>query len=378
MKQWMSISLALLLSLAILSSCAFPCGKKDAEPEPPVESQSKPEEVLLNEGVDTKIEITGYTTYSGALESYFLSEGDKIAVISPSGLPDEEQVSATVKGLKAWGYEPVAGSHASAEIRTLDECMEDFRQALEDPEIKAIFCVRGGYGATEVMDALPADLIATARKPIIGYSDITVYHSAWTSAGLPSIHGCMSGTFTGLPEACAQAERSLLKGEIPSYKCEANQFCRQGTAEGVLIGGNLSTFAATLETAYDCTKINEPYILFIEEVGEDLRHIHRFLTVLKHHGVLDNAAGIVFGEWTELPDDGAGNYGRNRGGLFDSAADMITRQLLEGIDVPVAFGFPAGHGDVNYPLLMGEKATLTVAEDSFTLSSGDSQPASES
>ena len=108
-------------------------------------------------------------------------------------------------------------------------------------------------------------------------------------------------------------------------------------------------------------------MLFIEEVGENIQHVHRYLTVLKHLGILDNAKGIIFGEWTELPADGSGNFGKARGGKFESVADMIRREFLGDIQVPVAFGFPAGHGDVNYPLLMGKKVELSVSGSSYTL-----------
>lgn len=321
-----------------------------------------------DEGVHTRIGITGYTKYSGDPAGYFPAAGDKIAVISPSALVSREQAEMTAEGLRSWGFEPVMGRHVFPEQRTLEECMEDLRWALEDPEIKAIFCVRGGYGATEVMDALGEDLIASACKPVIGYSDITAYHGAWTRAGLPSIHACMSAAFGEFPEKCAEAEQHIMKGEIPSYECEADMYCREGTAEGILIGGNLATLAASLDTAYDSTELEGPYILFLEEVGENMQHIHRYLTILKHKGILDRAAGIIFGEWTELPANGMGNYGEARGGLFQSVADMITRQFLDGMDVPMAFGFPAGHGETNYPLLMGATAKLNVSAESYTLS----------
>ena len=109
---------------------------------------------------------------------------------------------------------------------------------------------------------------------------------------------------------------------------------------------------------------------FFEDVGEDVQHIHRYLTILKHAGVLDNAAGIVFGEWTDLPSDLDDYSGVSRGGAYKSIADMITRRFLPDISAPVAFGFPAGHGDINYPLLMGEKARLEVDSDNFTLTLG--------
>ena len=179
----------------------------------------------------------------------------------------------------------------------------------------------------------------------------------------------MSTAFAAdFPQTCADAELRMLKGELPAYQCVANAFCKAGRAEGILIGGNLSTFTAALDTAYDSTQLDRPYILFFEEVGENMQHIHRFLTILKHRGILDRAAGIVFGEWTELPADGLGNYGEARGGLFRSVADMISRQFLEGMEIPVAFGFPAGHGEANYPLLMGAKARLEVSAERFTLS----------
>ena len=322
----------------------------------------------IDEGTGTGIRIIGYTKFGGTPDDYFPAAGDKIAVISPSALPSREQTEATMEGIRSWGFEPVQGRHVYSEVRTLEECMEDFRWALEDPEIKAIFCVRGGYGATELMDAVTEDRIASAGKPIIGFSDITACHGAWTRAGLPSIHGSMSSAFQEFPEECAQAEQNMIAGELPIYECEADAYCREGTAEGILIGGNLSTFAATFDTAYDSTKLNKPYILFLEEVGENMQHIHRYLTILKHKGILDDAAGIVFGKWMELPSNGMGNYGDARGGLFASVADMITRQFLDDIEVPVAFGFPAGHGEVNYPLLMGATAKLEVSGNHYTLS----------
>ncbi len=321
---------------------------------------------FADEGTDTVCEVS-YSAYAGSRSSYFLSEGDRIAVISPSALPSREQVDAVIAGLKDWGYIPVEGKHVAEDTRTLEDCIEDLKWALEDPSVKAVFCVRGGYGASEVMDRIPAELIASAQKPIIGYSDISVYHSAWTTAGLPSIHACMSGTFIDLPETCAEAERNILKGVIPSYKCAGSPLNSPGEAEGILIGGNLSTYTSVLGSAYDSTKIGQPFILFLEDVGEDIQHIHRYLTMLKHLGILEKAAGIVFGEWTELPEDPADYSGNSRGGDFTSVADMIDRQFPELSGIPVAYGFPAGHGDVNYPLLMGEPVRLIVNEAYFTL-----------
>ena len=348
------IMILTLLGIALLAGCG---------------SEEQTEGKLVSEGVNTKCQVE-YKDYKGQHGDIFLSKGDKVAVISPSALPDRDQTDRTIRGLKDWGYEPVEGEHVCDKTRTMEDILSDLNWALEDKEIKGIFCVRGGYGSSEVADRIPAGLIRSSNKVIIGYSDITVYHSMWTVNGVPSIHACMSETFNTLENDCAVAEENILKGKIPSYKCENGKYYRTGKAKGVLIGGNLSTFSSVLNTAYDCTKTERPYIIFFEDVDEEMQQIHRYMTILKHAGVLKNASGIVFGEWTEFKAEKGDYSGSSRGGKFKSVADMIQRQFLDDIDVPVAFGFPAGHSDRNYPLLMGEEAELTVNNDGFELECG--------
>ncbi len=199
----------LFLLAAVIAVLMTSCFAEDKQPAQYTAGQ--PEEKLLAEGEDTKCEVT-YQTYNGKNQDLFLKEGDKLAVISPSTLPGREQTDAVISGLKAWGYVPVEGKYVCVETRTLADIMEDLQWALEDQQIKAIFCVRGGYGASEVADVLSSETIKNANKLIIGYSDITVYHSAWTSNGIPSIHACMSGTFDGFPESCFEAEEKILGG----------------------------------------------------------------------------------------------------------------------------------------------------------------------
>jgi muramoyltetrapeptide carboxypeptidase len=163
------------------------------------------------------------------------------------------------------------------------------------------------------MDRLAVSLIEQANKPIIGFSDITVYHSAWIKANVASIHSSMSSVFTSLPEQCVEAQRRLMGGEVPSYRCEGSDYDIEGSAQGVLIGGNLGTLTSVLDTAYDCTSIDEPYILFLEDVDEDYENIHRFLTILDHKGILDKAKGLIFGEWVEYPEECETYTGNSRG-----------------------------------------------------------------
>ena len=368
MKKLHLVGIGLITACLLLTASCAQAPQASQQSASQASSQSAAQEPeTVDEGVNTQITVSYDGNHAGNA-GYFLSKGDSVAVISPSALPSREQVDAVVAGLKGWGYAPVEGKHVTQQDRTLADCVEDLAWALQDPTVKAVFCVRGGYGASEVMDAMQLDLIARANKPVIGYSDITTLHSAWTRAGLPSVHASMSAAFDDFPQECAEAEQRMLAGETPAYTCKGSGFDKQGKAEGVLIGGNLSTFTSVLGTAWDCTQTDQPYILFLEDVGEDVQHVHRYIAVLKHLGVLDRASGIVFGEWTEVPTDMDDYDGSSRGGTFASTNEMIARQYLADLDCPVAFGFPAGHGDNNYPLLMGATAQLDVADGSFTIS----------
>lgn len=357
--------LILVLMISLCMPAAAVCAKTDATVQ--ALTVQEPEPASFSEGTDTPITIISYSDFSKT-DDYFLKEGDKIAVLAPSALPGKKAVETTAEGLKEWGYDPVEGKYASVSERTLEECIEDLTWALNDPEIKAIFSVRGGHASSEVLDQMPLSLIKDAKKPIIGCSDISTYLSAWAVSGLPAIHASMWSCFNGgMPQECMQATQNMMAGKIPVYQCQGSEYDIQGTAQGILIGGNLATLTTVLDTEYDCTAIEEPFILFLEEVEEDYEHIHRFLTILDHKGILDKAAGLIFGEWVDIPTACDTYNGNTRGGKFKSVADMISRQFLEGRQIPVAFGFPAGHGNVNYPLLMGAELKLDVGEDSYTL-----------
>ena len=290
------ILITMLVAGMVLTGCVKKTeGEAETSAASATDQKEEVNENIIDEGDDTPIEITKYSKYTGPNHENFLRPGDKIAVISPSALPTQEQTDATVKGLKAWGYVPVEGKYVCPEVRTLENCCEDLEWALTDPEIKGIFCVRGGFASCEVMEAIDRDLIKKAKKPIIGFSDISACHSAWTVQGLPSIHASMSGAFTSLPEECVEVEKRMLQGEVPTYRFGRCEYDKPGTAEGILIGGNLTVTKTVLNTGFDCTKIDQPYIILLEDVESNFLNIHLSFTMLKNNGVLDHAAGIILG-----------------------------------------------------------------------------------
>ena len=343
------------------------CIKSVKDTEESVDIQASGEDERLSEGVDTPVEVTGFETFKGSDADCFLKAGDKVAVISPSSLPTRAQTDTVIRGLAEWGYVPVEGEYVCTMDRTLDNCREDLEWALSDPEIKGIFCVRGGYASCEVVEAMNRKLIVEAKKPIIGFSDITACHSAWTVAGVPSIHASMSAAFSDLPQECGDIERKMLQGDIPAYKCKGSEYDSQGAAEGILVGGNLTIMMTVSNTVYDSTKQDQPYILFLEDCECDYHQIHYAMTVLKNNGVLEHASGIILGEWTDTDPESGDYVGDSRGGRFRSVYDMLYRQFLKNLNIPIAYGFPGGHGEKNYPLLMGEKVRLNVTQDSFSL-----------
>ncbi len=145
--------LCFLIALLLLGVSAAGCAGSGGEPAAVREGQ------YVSEGEDTTFEIAGYHRYQGEHSGCFLSEGDRIAVISPSELPTREQVDATLQGLEEWGFVPVEGKYVCPATRTLDQQRRDLEWALGDPEIRAVFCVRGGYAASELMDQVSLDLI---------------------------------------------------------------------------------------------------------------------------------------------------------------------------------------------------------------------------
>lgn len=293
----------------------------------------------------------------------FLQPGDKIALISPSFFTSKENVEAAAGILREWGFEPVVGPNVGKEYLgayagTLRERIADLEWALRDRSIKAILCNRGGYGTIQLINKLPVKKFAAHPKWLIGFSDITTIHGMENRAGVMSIHGTMCSLMAkskgqGMTNTLL---RDLLLGTVPEYETPAHPLNRRGHATGTLVGGNLYTFTPVLGTDADATLASD-FILFIEEVGENMTHIDRQINTLILNGVFDRCKGVVLGEFTECE----ANLD------YIDVEEMIV-SYLKDYDIPVLCGFPAGHGDVNLPLIMGAPVTLDVRDDGATLS----------
>jgi muramoyltetrapeptide carboxypeptidase len=292
----------------------------------------------------------------------YLRPGDRIALISPSFHAPMSDIEGAAGVLRAWGFEPVVGAHADRQWRgsyagTPEERLADLRAALEDPTVKAIVCNRGGYGTIRFAEMLTLEELAAHPKWLVGFSDITTLSGMEARAGVMSIHGTM-GKFLAKSQgqdASSTLLRDLLTGTVPEYALPAHPLSRPGSATAPLVGGNLSTLVPVLGTRADATAGRE-ILLFLEEVEEDFTHIDRLFSTLRLRGVLERCRGVILGEFTDC----AANLG------YGSAEELIC-SYLKDYDIPVCCGFPAGHGQVNLPLLIGARSTLAVTEAGATL-----------
>ena len=293
----------------------------------------------------------------------FLKQGDTIAIISPSYVTSEENIEKGMDAVRSWGFVPVKAPNLNKTYLvkyagTIAERAADLEWAYNNPRVKAIMCTRGGYGCIQLLDVLPQDLFSKHPKWLIGYSDITTLHSASVTAGTMSIHGTM---LTSLVDTQGSADDDkqlvkLLQGEIPHYDWTTTLDNKTGTAQGVLVGGNLCTIAPIIGTAYDFTSRGD-IILFVEEIGENARNIDRILYSLKVHGALSRVKGIITGDF----------YANGDEFQIGNIEDMIRKYTYQDVDIPIAHGFHAGHAGVNYPLIEGARATLRVGSHQATL-----------
>ncbi len=290
-----------------------------------------------------------------------LQEGDKIAIVSPSGAVNAEYIQASLPVLQEQGWVPVVGDHAydhdGSYAGTQEARYADLRQALLDPDIKAVMCSRGGYGAVHILQQLDSLPLRDNPKWLIGFSDITILHALLAKNGIESIHGSMTSHLakTNGEDDDSRALFDILRGTLITYELPADARNRLGEASGRLYGGNLAVFDALIGTPYDFFNQEGDIILFMEDIAEPVYKVERQMYKLKLMGVFDRIKGLVVGQFTDYP-----------GAKAKEMEDMIAR-MVAGYDFPVVFDAPIGHVSHNIPLVEGRMTTLTVAPEGVTL-----------
>lgn len=289
-----------------------------------------------------------------------LQKGDKIAIVATARKAFPEELEYAIKLVESWGLEVVLGESIGTEFHqfagTDAHRAKDFQNQMDNSDIKAIWIARGGYGSVRILDKLDFSNFAENPKWIIGYSDITVLHTQAHNLGIQSLHAQMPVAMeTKTPES-AESFRKLLFGETYAMEFKAdNPLNKEGTAEGVLIGGNLSMLYSICGS--DSQVDTQDKILFIEDLDEYLYHIDRMMQNLKRNGMLKNIKALLVGGMTEMHDN-AIPFGFN--------AQEIVSQYVDQ-NIPVVFDFPAGHIENNLALKFGAKVSLSLKDKSFKL-----------
>jgi len=290
-----------------------------------------------------------------------LKIGDTISIIAPSGvLKDyDEYMDKSISLMESWGLNVVLGSNIYDSYGHFSSSdanrQKDFQNAIDDNKIKAIWCARGGYGAMRIIDKINYDNLLKHPKWVIGYSDITAIHNDIHNLGVESLHGVMSKSL----EDISVDDESIKKlkdivfgiGEL-HYVIESNKYNITGEASGKLVGGNLTLLQSLLQSKSSIDTTNK--IIFIEEVGEYLYHIDRMLHSLKRADYFSKCSGLIVGDFTDVRKNET-KFGKN---LYE-----IINEIVKEYNFPVIYGFPAGHGQKNFPLIFGRNIEINVSKN---------------
>ena len=290
-----------------------------------------------------------------------LKIGDTISIIAPSGvLKDYDQyMEKSISLMESWGLNVVLGStiyesygHFSSKDINREK---DFQNAIDDNTIKAIWCARGGYGAMRIIDNINYDNLLKNPKWVIGYSDITAIHNDIHNLGVESLHGimCKSLEDISVEDESINKLKDIIFGEGElKYVIDGNEYNKTGEASGKLVGGNLTLLQSLLQSKSSIDTSNK--IIFIEDVGEYLYHIDRMLHSLKRADYFSKCSGLIVGDFTDIKKNET-KFGKN---LYE-----IINEIVEDYNIPVMYGFPAGHGEKNLPLIFGRNVQITVSEN---------------
>ena len=282
----------------------------------------------------------------------YLKKGDTIAIVATARKNIDDNLKPAISWLKNWGIEVVIGSTIGLDNNQLagtdEQRAADFQAQLDNPNIKAIWCVRGGYGTVRMIDLLDFTKFKQAPKWIVGFSDVTVLHSHLNTMGYQSIHGIMPVSSKASEEA-KETLRKALFGEHLEYTVPCENMNRFGTAKGELVGGNLSILYSLFgsPSAIDCSD----KILFIEDLDEYLYHIDRMMINLKRNGCLESLKGIIVGGMTKMKDNDI-PWGKDALEIIDD----VTKKY----NIPIIYNFPAGHMADNRALIFGKQVSMEV------------------
>jgi muramoyltetrapeptide carboxypeptidase len=295
-----------------------------------------------------------------SIQPAFLKKGDTIAIVATARKHPDTLMLETKALLESWGLHVKIGKSIGLSHHQLagtdQERANDFQTQLDDPSIKAIWCVRGGYGTVRMIDLLDFSKFLKKPKWVIGFSDVTVLHAHINNMHIQTLHAIMP---LNLKKATEDAKNSLfctLFGEPLYYNIPTDSLNVLGEAKGILVGGNLSILY-NLSGTTSMPDYNDK-ILYIEDLDEYLYHVDRMMMNLERTGALKQIKGLVVGGMTQMKDNST-PWGKDAYGIIQN----ITKKY----NIPTIYHFPAGHIDDNRALILGRPTKIKVEKNQSEL-----------
>ena len=291
-----------------------------------------------------------------------LKVGDKISIISTARKISLQEITPAINILESWGLEVILAKNIFKENNQFAGTIEQRSAALQDiidnEDIKAILCARGGYGSIQIIDNIDFSSLQKNPKWLVGFSDVTVLHSHLNNLGFATLHAAMPINFATNTDKSMESLKNVLFGDEKHIECKMHPFNKYGKVEAEIVGGNLSILYSLLGSPSD---INTDWkILLIEDLDEYLYHIDRMIMNLKRNGKLDNLKGMIVGGMSDMNDNDI---------PFGETAEEIILKHTKDYDFPICFGFPAGHLNDNRAIKFGVKSKLEITAKKVILSS---------
>lgn len=291
-----------------------------------------------------------------------LQPGDSIRLIATARYVQEELVQSTEERLKKEGFQVARGKNLMARhfqfAGTDAQRKADLQTAMDDPDVKAIFVMRGGYGSHRILEGLDFKGIKAQPKWLVGFSDVTAIHGLFQSEGIATLHAAMPSTYyQSSEEVVAEIPGILKAGQGTDWVLETHEMSIPGEAEGRLVGGNLSVLISILGTG--CFSVSEGDILMIEDLDEMLYHVDRMMLQLSRAGILQKLSGLIIGGFSAMKDNTT-TFGFSKDDPFGMSAEEIILGYVRELGIPVMVGAPVGHILENRPIVLGAGVKLSI------------------
>lgn len=299
-----------------------------------------------------------------------LKPGSKIEIVAPAGRIYRSELDFALNWIEENQWEAVFSDELFREYNfgyfyagRDEHRLKLVQDALNHPEIDAIWFARGGYGSVRLIDQLDFTHFMKNPKWLIGYSDVTVFHNYLNNQNIPTIHAVTAKRLkTEYAPATYDSLQNILLGNELKYVFPTTEMDVQGSAQGNLVGGNLSMIYSQLGSRTALCGNN--LILFIEDWNENWYHLDRMLMALKRSGLFERIKALIVGSFTQMDTrEDNPNFVEE----FDPTSFEIIKSFVESFKIPVMFGFPAGHIGDNRALILGREISFTVGEEFIRL-----------